>query len=453
MASSTLTSQLAFSQSSAQSLHNHTSPLTNPPNSRQVLENVTPQVDTNQPIYPPNSQELRVPVQNPPNINIAHSNTPSPSHTNSVGASPNHLGGSSARGSPIPPGTNLSTDYSSTESLDTASQEHAEALLRIVTPPNFGEESESSGSEEEEEEEGKKEEGEGEVEDIEDTLTPGGCVLARENTREETGTFPASIPTVGNISVSESHTTDSGTVQEPDSPFSLSMLGLPTTPVSTPRQLAPQDGMSWWADALAETQGMEDIDALVEQLDGTRSTKTLEKKEKKETMERERKEEMSVGGSERGVAVADRSGEQEGRRDVEGGMTGECSLSPSTADGKHTQSIASSQESIDSVGRRGHSTRSSRSPSPSMASTGPAPSDNVAYIVQAGRLIRLALQYEGEQEYEEAFDLFKAAVDVLLNGVQSKRITHHMRIMCHTGRHEICGVCGLQLSRVVREGS
>lgn len=419
------------------------------------MENVAPQVETNQPIYPPNPQELRVPVQNPPDINVSHSNTPSPSHTNSIGASPIHLGRSSEfppRGSPIPPGTNLSTDYSSTESLDTASQEHAEALLRIVTPPQFEEESESSESDdegdkgegEERKEEGK--EGEGEGKDIENTLTPGDCVLARKNTREETSTFsdtPTSIPTAENNSVSESHTTDSGTVQEPDSPFSLSMLGLPMTPVSTPRQLAPQDGMSWWADALAETQGMEDIDALVEQLDGAKPTTALEKEEKKEEDGRggERKGKESVGGE---LAVTDRSGGQEGGRGVEreeggrgvkreeGEMTGECSLSPSTADGRHTRSslsIASSQESLDSVGKRGQLTRSSRSPSPSMGSTGPAPSDNVAYIVQAGRLIRLALQYEEEQEYEEAFDLFKAAVDVLLNGVQSKRIACHMGIM------------------------
>ena len=41
-------------------------------------------------------------------------------------------------------------------------------------------------------------------------------------------------------------------------------------------------------------------------------------------------------------------------------------------------------------------------------------------MVQAGRLIKQALSYERKAEYQEAFDLFKAGVDVLLNGVQSE---------------------------------
>ena len=41
-------------------------------------------------------------------------------------------------------------------------------------------------------------------------------------------------------------------------------------------------------------------------------------------------------------------------------------------------------------------------------------------MVQAGRLIKKALSYEKNAEYQEAFDLFKAGVDVLLNGVQSE---------------------------------
>lgn len=43
-----------------------------------------------------------------------------------------------------------------------------------------------------------------------------------------------------------------------------------------------------------------------------------------------------------------------------------------------------------------------------------------AYIVQAGKLITQGLEYEKLGQVEEAFDLFKAGVDVLLNGVQSK---------------------------------
>ena len=41
-------------------------------------------------------------------------------------------------------------------------------------------------------------------------------------------------------------------------------------------------------------------------------------------------------------------------------------------------------------------------------------------MVQAGRLIKQALSYERNADYQEAFDLFKAGVDVLLNGVQSE---------------------------------
>jgi len=45
-----------------------------------------------------------------------------------------------------------------------------------------------------------------------------------------------------------------------------------------------------------------------------------------------------------------------------------------------------------------------------------------AYAVQAGRLIAQALESESQGDYEEAFDLMKAGVDVLLNGVQSELV-------------------------------
>ena len=64
------------------------------------------------------------------------------------------------------------------------------------------------------------------------------------------------------------------------------------------------------------------------------------------------------------------------------------------------------------------SRQSSRSPSPRGS---PSISEKGAYVVQAGRLIKKALSYEKRGEYQEAFDLFKAGVDVLLNGVQSKK--------------------------------
>ena len=42
-----------------------------------------------------------------------------------------------------------------------------------------------------------------------------------------------------------------------------------------------------------------------------------------------------------------------------------------------------------------------------------------AYIEQASMLITKAIQLESQEDYHEAFDLFKAGVDLLLNGVQS----------------------------------
>ena len=496
---------LGPTENDTQSPNNHMSPLTNPPENGPILteQNHAPHMDSSQLLNP---QELRVPVQNPPSINTTRSNTPSPSHTNSMGTSPNHLGGSSEfppATSPIPPGTNLSTDYSSTESLDAASLEHAETLLRIVTPLRFEEEGESSGLEEEEEEEeeerggGEEEEeeerggeeeggatecssvhvsewglehtlrlqgedeegwvgeggyqegeesGEMEGDRMEDTLTPADCASAQESGGGETNKpsdTHTSIPTVGNISMSPSHTTesDTGTIQNPDSPFSLSDLCLPTTPQSASQQPVPNSGLSsWWAEALAETQDMDDIDALVEQLDATVAERGRREEQEKVADEGRRREgegEAVAGGegSERKAAATARpglAGEEGGASGVSSlslteqqGKSSSIALSPPTTDSIHTKrnrSITSSRESLDSVGRKkDQSARSSRSPSPSTASTGSAPSDKVAYIVQAGRLVRLALQYEREREYEEAFDLFKAAVDVLLNGVQSER--------------------------------
>ena len=71
-------------------------------------------------------------------------------------------------------------------------------------------------------------------------------------------------------------------------------------------------------------------------------------------------------------------------------------------------------------GSRRGSRQNSRSPSPSQRRSSLSVKDKAAYVIQAGRLISQALEFERKEEYEEAFDLFKAGVDVLLNGVQSK---------------------------------
>ena len=534
----------------------HSAPLTSFPENGQISneQDPAPHVDFNQPLNP---QELRPPAQYPPSINTTHSNTPSPSHTNSMGTSPNRQGGNSEfppGGSPVPPGTNLSTDYSSTESLDAASLEHAETLLRIVTPPHFDEgdggSGEEGGEEEEEEEEGGKEivvdvgsvhvtewglehtlrlreegecgkergsvganggeeggdqgktEGEGE-----DTLTSADCLSARQ--RREGGEKAQSsiIPSVGTINTSASHTvdeSDTGTAQgPPDSPFSLSGLGLPTTPLTATQQPVPESGMSWWAEALAETQDMDDIDALVEQLDVTKATRTTgaeegrareveregcdgggSKEEEEEEGEGEgegqgegerqgeegegegegeEQGEVGTGDSERLSADAMKEWEEELLREereqtageIAGEIAGvsplpECpeentpmeltSLAVGGARTLGSQSNASSRESLDSVHRKRD--RSSRSVSPSAGST---PSDD-AYITQASRLIRMALEYERDSEFEEAFDLFKAAVDILLNGVQSEEngYTSHD---CHLTYARI--VFSLKLSTVM----
>lgn len=63
----------------------------------------------------------------------------------------------------------------------------------------------------------------------------------------------------------------------------------------------------------------------------------------------------------------------------------------------------------------------SQSPSPLPRRPSPSAKRDAAYVVQAGRLISQALLYERDGEFEEAFDLLKAGVDLLLNGVQSER--------------------------------
>ena len=56
----------------------------------------------------------------------------------------------------------------------------------------------------------------------------------------------------------------------------------------------------------------------------------------------------------------------------------------------------------------------------SRSSNQPVSGESGDYVVQAGKLISQALQFEQDKDYKEALDLFKAGVDVLLNGVQSE---------------------------------
>jgi DICT domain-containing protein len=60
----------------------------------------------------------------------------------------------------------------------------------------------------------------------------------------------------------------------------------------------------------------------------------------------------------------------------------------------------------------------SRSISPRSKGRSVSPNDG-GYVIQAGKLITQGLEYEKAKQLEESFDLFKAGVDVLLNGVQT----------------------------------
>ena len=367
----------------------------------------------------------------------------------------------------------MSTDYSSTESIDEACTEHAQRLLKIVTPPELGEESEGEGGEVGVSEWGLehtlKLRGDAEEEGGEelDTLTPADCEKARQKTsKEETKSSepqPTTLPTTSSFHTPEKSDTDTGrgTPPPPDSPFSLSCLGLPTTPLTpTAASLQPrlEGPMSWWAEALAETENMEDIDALVDQLEGAAgSSSAATKREEKKKNEEEEVKEEEEGGE--GAVVKSEESEMTltGNKAEDSGSADE-NVSPIPAgegeDDNKSVSVPGvpKQSGANSAEGRGVSSASavntnpashnssivmatkttplpSRSPSPS--ATSPAPSEEVAYIAQAGRLIRQALQYEEEREFEEAFDLFKAAVDVLLNGVQSEEgvCVCHMTVM------------------------
>ena len=96
------------------------------------------------------------------------------------------------------------------------------------------------------------------------------------------------------------------------------------------------------------------------------------------------------------------------------------SITRSIAESKlASRSAHSSTDSLGSLGRKSGSRTNSRSSSPAPHQRGSA-ADQGAYVVQAGRLIGKGLEFERSGEYQEAFDLFKAAVDLLLNGVQSE---------------------------------
>lgn len=85
---------------------------------------------------------------------------------------------------------------------------------------------------------------------------------------------------------------------------------------------------------------------------------------------------------------------------------------------------------------------SERRLSPSSSSSAFSVSSDASYVVQAGKLITQGLEYEAAGQLEESFDLFKAGVDVLLSGVQSK-CEYHEIIICTARVHNTNNVCTL----------
>ena len=71
--------------------------------------------------------------------------------------------------------------------------------------------------------------------------------------------------------------------------------------------------------------------------------------------------------------------------------------------------------------------------SPSSSSSSSV-SSNGAYVVQAGKLITQGLEFESTGQLDESFDLFKAGVDVLLNGVQSQFIIVVILYWCKSSK-------------------
>ena len=184
------------------------------------------------------------------------------------------------------------------------------------------------------------------------------------------------------------------------------------------------EATDWWSQALAATQEIsDDFDALVEE----NEHKCLEVTPNgtlTAPLEEEGTHEPLIEANDiSSNTTINSTSESEGPTK----SLGKPAHTPGTMDllvaGTHTgmPSRTSSSESIGSQGGKVQgSNPNSRSPSPPQREANPHIKDKNAYVIQASKLISRALQYEQEGEYQEAFDLLKAGVDLLLNGVQSK---------------------------------
>ena len=155
------------------------------------------------------------------------------------------------------------------------------------------------------------------------------------------------------------------------------------TALTTQEPLSEKSGEgNWWSQAMAETHDIDDFDSLIETID---SSSTSRATSSSKTINDER---YGLSSSPFSLSPSSIDIETDGHRQLSGGQR---SKSPSP------------------LSESSHNRR-----------TSPSSSDTSDYIMQAGKLIAQGLQFEQDKDYKEALDLFKAGVDVLLNGVQSK---------------------------------
>ena len=169
---------------------------------------------------------------------------------------------------------------------------------------------------------------------------------------------------------------------------------------------------SWWSQALAAAQDIDDFDSLIDNIDSSTATGS-------------RHTSSSIRGK------------------LDNGGSGGKAQGSSRSLVGHTPPISSSssRRDIERDGSQQHSgSRQNHSPGPQTGSyherhpsPSSSPSEGSDYIVQAGKLITQGLQFEQSYDYQEALDLFKAGVDVLLNGVQSK--LHYTTILYQLHGH------------------
>ena len=189
-------------------------------------------------------------------------------------------------------------------------------------------------------------------------------------------------------------------------------------------QLAPlvsdqSESTDWWSQALAATQEIaDDFDSLVEENEHKNTAPSDDKVANKGTIEVTLDTAATHQPPVDAVAKDNISPE---------GAHSECQQPTNPTGGMDLlaadiqMSRTSSSDSIGSQGGKAQGSNSnSRSPSPPQREANPRLKDKNAYVIQASKLISRALQYEQQEEYQEAFDLLKAGVDLLLNGVQSK---------------------------------